>query len=258
MLEDRLRQLLTAVAHGEISPDGAVERLKTLPFEEIDGACLDHHRGLRKGFPEVVYGPGKTPRQVAEIMRRLRERGGPVLVTRVHAEQAESVQRLLPEAAYHPVARALTLPAERDEAGERAPGPAIRVVTAGTADIPVAEEACLTLELMGRPHERVYDVGAAGLHRVLHHLPSLREAPVVVAVAGMDGVLPGVLAGLLARPVVGVPTSTGYGTGQGGVAALLTMLNSCAPGLAVVNIDNGFGAAVLAGMIASVGSPAPP
>ncbi|MGC8625441.1 MAG: nickel pincer cofactor biosynthesis protein LarB [Phycisphaerae bacterium] len=232
------------VATGRIKVEPAMNRLRLLASESMDFATLDHHRTLRKGFPEVVYCQGKTCRQVAAIVQRLAQRGTRVLGTRASAEQFAAAQRLVPELQYHPVARALWLNRVVSAKME-----GVVVIAAGTSDLAVAEEAALTLELMGQQPNRIWDVGVAGLHRLLNRLDEIRQAHVIVAVAGMEGALPGVLAGLVAAPVIAVPTSVGYGASFGGLAALLGMLNSCAPGLAVVNIDNGFGAAYMAAII---------
>lgn len=241
---ERLASLLGGVQSGDVSVADALERLRSLPFEAVgDFARLDTHRAVRTGAPEVVFCPGKSEAQVAAIMGRLAEGGGRVLATRATLPQYEAVRAVLPGAAYHALARLIT-------AGE--PPPPVRpdryvaVLTAGTADTPVGEEAALTLEWHGSRAERLYDVGVAGLHRLLGHLELVQSAHALVVCAGMEGALASVVAGLVARPVVAVPTSVGYGTSFGGVSALLTMLNSCAGGVAVVNIDNGFGAAVYA------------
>lgn len=246
---ERLSDLLRRVQDGSLGVDGALEALRSLPYEAVgDFALLDHHRAARTGMPEVVYCPGKTAHQVAEIVARLAERSSRVLATRATPEQFAAVQDVLPAAVYHALPRLITV-------GE-APAPAnperyVAVLTAGTADTAVGEEAALTLEWQGSRVERLYDVGVAGLHRLLDRLPLVQQAYVLVVVAGMEGALTSVVAGLVARPVVAVPTSVGYGTAFGGVAALLTMLNSCAGGVAVVNIDNGFGAACYAHRINS-------
>lgn len=245
MHEQDLRRLLQQVADRTINVDEAVEALRTLPFEALDFATLDHHRALRVGFPEVVYCAGKTPAQVAEIFARLATRNLRVLGTRATAEHAEAVLTRLPDAQYDATARIVWLDREPD--AQRRPG--VMVVAAGTSDLPVAEEAARTLELMGHAPQRIYDVGVAGLHRLLAHLPTLRRANVIVVVAGMEGALPSVVAGLVDCPVIAVPTSVGYGANFGGLSALLTMLNSCASGVAVVNIDNGFGAGYMAALI---------
>ena len=237
MAPEPLKALLQAVAEGRVSPEQALEQLRLLPYESVEFARIDHHRALRKGFPEVVFCPGKTPEQVAEIVARLVPHGR-VLATRATLEQYEAVRQRVPEAVYHPEARAIRV-GEFPEAPETPYGV---VVSAGTADIPVAEEAALTARMMGVAVRTLYDVGVAGLHRLLEHLPMLMEARAIVVVAGMEGALPSVVGGLVPCPVIAVPTSVGYGAHFGGLAPLLTMLNTCAPGVSVVNIDNGFGA----------------
>jgi NCAIR mutase (PurE)-related protein len=244
--DERLRALLQAVRDGQTTIDAAVDDLRHLPYETVgDFARLDHHRALRRGFPEVIFAQGKTPEQVAAIFLRLQERSDRVLATRVSAEMHAAIRDALPEATYHPAARLLYL--DRASPDSRLPG--VLVACAGTADIPVAEEAALTAQLVGNTVERVYDVGVAGLHRLLDQAEALRRARVIVVVAGMEGALASVVAGLVSAPVIAVPTSVGYGASFHGLAALLAMLNSCANGVAVVNIDNGFGAGYLAGMI---------
>jgi hypothetical protein len=245
MNEDTLRTMLEQVATGQQSIDQAVATLRTLPFEDLGFAKLDHHRNLRWGFPEVVFCPGKTTAQVAGIVERLAQRSPRLLGTRATVEQFEAAQTLVPDLQYHEAARALWLEREPD----RSLRPGVVVVAAGTSDLPVAEEASLTLRLMGHTPRLVVDVGVAGLHRLLPHVPALQAAHVVVAVAGMEGALASVVGGLVACPVIAVPTSVGYGASFGGLAALLAMLNSCASGVAVVNIDNGFGAGHMAAVI---------
>jgi pyridinium-3,5-biscarboxylic acid mononucleotide synthase len=249
MDETRLRSLLSRVRSGELTEEAALARLRTLPFEDLGYARLDTHRGLRTGMPETVYCPGKTPEQVAAIMARLAEHHRYVLATRASDEQAEATLARVPAARYHEVARAITI----RPAGEPPGRPGITLLTAGTADLPVAEEAAITAEMMGHSVERIADVGVAGLHRLLDTLPALHAARVLIVVAGMEGALPSVVGGLVRAPVVAIPTSTGYGASFGGLAALLAMLNSCAPGVAVVNIDNGFGGGCMAALINTVG-----
>ena len=249
MTIEELRRLLEAVRAGSLNPEAAerqvLDALMQAPFEDLGFARVDHHRELRQGFPEVILGLGKTPEQIAEIAGRIVARGRPLLVTRATPEAFEALQRLVPEATYHAQARVVTL-----DQGEVARGKGtILVACAGTSDIPVAEEAALTAALMGNDVERLYDVGVAGLHRLLAAQAQLRRARVIIVVAGMEGALPSVLAGLVCVPVIAVPTSIGYGASFGGVAALLGMLNSCANGVTVVNIDNGFGAAATASLI---------
>ncbi len=244
MDEERLRELLRSVSDGSLSAEEALERLRHLPYEDLGFAEVDHHRGLRKGFPEVVLGQGKTPEQVAAIAERLAAHSDRLLVTRVDAEAYRAVKERVPDAVYHAEARALTL----DRSGE-ARRPGVAVLCAGTSDVPVAEEAAVTAELMGSAVDRMYDVGVAGIHRLLDKVKPMRRARALVAVAGMEGALPSVVAGLVAAPVIAVPTSVGYGSSFQGLAPLLAMLNSCAAGVAVVNIDNGFGAGYLAAVI---------
>jgi len=254
----RLRELLASVAAGETSPEAAAERLAELPFADLGFAKLDTHRELRAGHPEAVYAASKDPADLEAVCRRVLETHGRVLVTRVEPAVAERLAAALPTASYNPRGRVLTVgdPHElpEGEAGR------VAVLAAGTSDLAVAEEAAACLEWFGHPVERLWDVGVAGLHRLLGNLPAVRKADAVVAVAGMDGALPTVLAGLVRAPVVAVPTSVGYGAAFGGLAALLTMLNACAPGVGVVNIDNGYGAAVLASRIArrATGRAGPP
>jgi NCAIR mutase (PurE)-related protein len=245
MNEDTLRALLARVAAGQENIDQAVAELRTLPFEDVGFAKLDHHRTLRWGFPEVIFCPGKTAAQVAAIAERLAARSPRVLGTRATPEQFQAAQAVVPDLRYHETARALWL--EREP--ERPLKPGVMIVAAGTSDLPVAEEAGLTLRLMGHEPALLVDVGVAGLHRLLPHVPALQAAHVVLAVAGMEGALASVVGGLVACPVIAVPTSVGYGASFGGLAALLAMLNSCATGVAVVNIDNGFGAGYMAALI---------
>ena len=247
MLNDQtLRKLLNQVARQERDVEDALSALSVLPFEEINGfAKIDHHRELRRGFPEVVYCAGKTPDQAAQIVARLAERGMQVLGTRAGPEHYEAASKLVSDLHYDSVARALWM----DRQPDRPRKCGVVLAAAGTSDLPVAQEAALTLDLMGHQPQKIYDIGVAGLQRMLHHLPALRAANVVIVIAGMEGALPGVVAGLIEAPVIAVPTSIGYGASFGGLAALLGMLNSCSPGVAVVNIDNGYGAAYLAAVI---------
>ena len=240
-----LNLLLEQVREGHLTPGQAAEKLRDLPYQDLGYARVDHHRPLRTGSPEVVLGKGKTPEQVAGIVSALMGRGHPVLVTKTGRDAFDAVLRVAPEAEYHDQANAIAITSP--DGGPLLEGAA--VVTAGTADLPVAEEAMLTARLMGQDPWLIADVGVAGLHRLLDRLPEIRAARVVVVVAGMDAALPAVLAGLVSAPVIAVPTSTGYGASFEGLAALLSMLNSCAPGVAVVNIDNGFGAGYLAAQI---------
>jgi NCAIR mutase (PurE)-related protein len=246
-----LKRVLEQVRRGKLGVAAALERLRSRPLEALGHTTLDLERAARCGFPEVVYGPGKTTDQILEIIGRLHEAGQPVLVTRIEADVAQQVRAAHPDARVHVKARALTLgPRQADRPARRKQGRrGIVVVTAGTADESVGAEAVLTAELMGQRVTRINDVGVAGLHRLMEHRDTLVAARVIIAIAGMDGVLPTVIAGLTSCPVIGVPTSTGYGTGDQGIAALMTMLNSCAPGVTVVNVDNGFGAGYAAAMI---------
>jgi pyridinium-3,5-biscarboxylic acid mononucleotide synthase len=239
----RLHELLSRVQNGSLDVEQAMIALRTLPFEDLGFARVDHHRALRKGFPEVILGQGKTARQIAEIAQRLVAHEQHALITRLGESTAQEVREMLPGLRYYPDGRVGAL-------GEPPVPPAeqgtILVVSAGTADLPVAEEAAVSAELMGNRVERLYDVGVAGLHRLLNNAEMLYTAAVLIVVAGMEGALPSVVGGLVDHPVIAVPTSVGYGASFNGLAALLAMLNSCAAGITVVNIDNGFGAAAAA------------
>lgn len=242
MTENKLRELLEGVRTGKISLDEALGRIKKLSYEDLVFAKIDHHRALRQGFPEVIFGQGKTKEQILAICRHLYETGSTVLVTRTTEEVFRSVSLELPSAQFNPLARTIVIPA-----GEIPPtGGKVAVLSAGTADLPVAEEAAVTAEVMGNEVERIYDVGVAGIHRLLDQMDKVRDSDVIIVVAGMEGALASVVAGMVSQQVIAVPTSVGYGASFGGLAALLTMLNSCAIGVGVVNIDNGFGAAALA------------
>ncbi len=240
-----LRDLLGEVQRGEVSIEDALARLRGFPYENLGFARLDSHRALRKGFPEVIFCAGKTTEQIVRIVERIRSREGRLLATRASPEVAEAVQRTFPDAVYHTAARVIVISGPTPQSGRGT----VLVVSAGTADIPVADEAAVTAETMGSPVERLYDVGVAGIHRLFDNREQLFTANVLVVVAGMEGALASVVAGLVDRPVIAVPTSVGYGASFGGLAALLAMLNSCSPGVAVVNIDNGFGAGYLAHLI---------
>ena len=245
MDEETIRQLLESVRKGEIDTDAAVAKLRRLPFEQTPFATIDHHRGIRCGFPEVIFCPGKTVRQVREIFGKLAAAGTSVLATRVTGEIYEAIAADFPEAEHHVQAAAVTL--RRGERSE--PVGHVAVVAAGTSDLPVAEEARVTADIMGARVSTHYDVGVAGLHRLLARSETLQSANAIVVVAGMEGALASVVGGLVAVPVVAVPTSVGYGASFGGLAALLTMLNSCAAAVSVVNIDNGFAGGYIAAMI---------
>lgn len=245
----QLRALLDQVQAGALTPESAhnqlLQYLRHSPYENLEFARVDHHRSIRQGFPEVVYGPGKTPEQIAAISERIAATGDNLLVTRASPEAFDAVRRQLPPASFHELARTITL-----RAAPLPPGRGmILVVAAGTADLPVAEEAVISADIMGNSVERLYDVGVAGLHRLLAEQARLNAAHVVIVVAGMEGALPSVVGGLVDVPVIAVPTSVGYGASFGGITALLGMLNSCASGVSVVNIDNGFGAAAVASAI---------
>ncbi|MEM8777685.1 MAG: nickel pincer cofactor biosynthesis protein LarB [Cyanobacteria bacterium P01_G01_bin.49] len=251
MNPDALQTLLNAIAAGEIAPDTALEKLKHLSFEPVsDFAKIDHHRHLRTGFPEVIWGPGKTPEQIIQIMTKMTLHCPVVMATRIEAAIAQQLEEVIPSLIYYPTARICAL--KTGELSSQGQG-VISILTAGTADLPVAEEAAVTAQLCGFTVQRLWDVGVAGIHRLLSHRDLLTQADVLIVVAGMEGALPSVVAGMVDCPVIGVPTSVGYGTSFGGVAPLLTMLNSCATGIGVVNIDNGFGAAILAGQILRTG-----
>ncbi|MEW6226663.1 MAG: nickel pincer cofactor biosynthesis protein LarB [Bacillota bacterium] len=260
----RLREILQKVKQGDMGIDDALDKLRDLPYEDLGYAKIDHHRPLRAGLPEVVFCQGKTPGQVAGIMQRLSRNHAIVIGTRATSETFGAVRQCASDAVYFPEARIIAI-RRRATGGRQKSGEfcedqteegqlkkvrgTISVVSAGTADLPVAEEAAVTADLLGSPVERIYDVGVAGIHRLLDVLPQLRGSTVIIVVAGMEGALPSVVAGLVDRPVVAVPTSVGYGANFHGLSALLAMLNSCTPGIGVVNIDNGFGAAVFAHLI---------
>jgi NCAIR mutase (PurE)-related protein len=248
---ERLMRLLHDVGQGRVTPQEALERLRTLPFEDMGYALLDLHRELRSGMPEVVYCEGKTNEQAVAILKRLWQHHERVMGTRASAEMAAAIQAEIPDARYDPISRIVTL--ARGEQPQRVDERTILIAAAGTADLPVAEEAAQTAAFLGSRVERAYDIGVAGLHRLLDRLPALAAASVIISVAGMEGALASVIGGLVRCPVIGVPTHAGYGANFGGLAALLAMLNSCAAGVAVVNIDNGFGAAVLAHRILMAG-----
>jgi len=244
---EALQSLLEAVAAGNVTPASALDKLKNLTFESVeDFAKIDHHRTLRTGFPEVIWGLGKTPEQIAQIMEVMRVGNPLVMATRIEPDVFAKLQEKVSGLQYYPTARICTL--VQGTIQSKYSG-IISVICAGTSDLPVAEEAAVTAELCGFQVKRLWDVGVAGIHRLLSNQQVITEADVLIVVAGMEGALPSVVAGLADCPVVAVPTSIGYGTSFGGIAPLLTMLNSCAPGIGVVNIDNGFGAAILAGQI---------
>jgi len=240
-----LKQLFDDVRRGKLSSDEAVEKLRHMPFEDLGFANIDHHRALRVGMPEVIFGPGKDPAHLVEIFGRLAKRGNNVLATRVSPEQIRAVQRKIRKVEVHDLARSITLRRDESIHGKGK----IVVVSAGTSDIPVAEEAVVTAQIMGNEVQHVYDVGVAGIHRLLARRDVLTAARVIIVCAGMEGALPSVVGGLVGVPVIAVPTSVGYGASYQGIAALLGMLNSCASNVTVVNIDNGFGAGYVASII---------
>jgi NCAIR mutase (PurE)-related protein len=246
---ESIRKLFEDVRRRKLSPDEAVERVRHLPFEDLGFAKVDHHRAIRNGMPEIIFGQGKTPEQVAAIFTRLAEHGGNVLATRTTEAQFEAVRKSVPKAEYHALARGIVLRRDRKKYGKGK----IAVISAGTSDIPVAEEAVVTAEVMGNDVEHLYDVGVAGIHRLLANRKAFSHARVVIVCAGMEGALPSVVGGMVGVPVIAVPTSIGYGAAFEGVAALLGMMNSCASNVTVVNIDNGFGAGYVASLINRLG-----
>jgi NCAIR mutase (PurE)-related protein len=244
--QNSLKDLLLKLSRGEISVEEGLQRLKDLPFEDIDLACIDHHRGLRRGMSEVIFGEGKDAEDIIAIMGSMIKQDENILVTRLSPDKARKVKEKYPKCNYNQRARVLTLtqkPLKISGSG------IILIISAGTSDIPVAEEAAITAEFMGNEVETIYDVGVSGLHRILANRERLEKASVIIVVAGMEGALPSVVGGLVGRPIIAVPTSVGYGASFGGITALLGMLNSCASGVTVVNIDNGFGAGYAASVI---------
>ncbi len=240
-----MKELFLRVAQGQTSPEEAMEEIEGLTWEDLEFARVDHHRSWRKGFPEIIYGEGKTAPQIVRIAQSIIQSQSNLIITRLSAESYRKIRARLPGITYHPQARIAYLLQEKAEKGKGT----ICVISAGTSDVPVAEEAALISELLGNEVDRVYDVGVAGLHRLLAEKEKIRRARVIIVVAGMEGALPSVVAGLVKVPIIAVPTSVGYGASFHGLAALLAMLNSCPGGVAVVNIDNGFGAAVIASQI---------
>lgn len=241
-----IKILLAQLRSKKISIEDAYSKLKNLPYEDLGFAKIDHHRHLRKGFPEVIYCEGKTPGQIAHIAYRISRHGHAVLATRANRKAYVAVEKMFKEAKYYETARIITVKQEQRKQTTKHRTREVAIITAGTADLPVAEEAAVTAEFLGLKVERFFDVGVAGIHRLLKNMKKIDKAKVIIVVAGMEGALPSVVGGLVDKPVIAVPTSVGYGSSFKGLAALLTMLNSCAPGVAVVNIDNGFGAAVMA------------
>lgn len=245
MKKETLKVLLDQVQKGEINVENAIEKLADLPYKELGFAKVDMHRELRTGYPEVVYGQSKTTEQVVSIVASLMETKSNILVTRIRKDPLEEIQKICPHAQYHEKARCITV---RNQEAVLSESP-IAVITAGTTDIPVAEEAAVTAEIFDNKVSRIYDVGVAGIHRLFSKLDEIRDAKVLIVIAGMEGALPSIVGGLVDKPVIAVPTSIGYGANFGGLSALLGMLTSCASGVSVVNIDNGFGAAYQACMI---------
>jgi len=244
--QKRIRHLLAKVKKGEVSVDEAVGTLRDLPFENIDVACIDHHRSIRRGASEVIFGEGKEVQDILAIMERMIAQEENILITRLSQEKAKRIKKKYPKSIYYPRSRTLTLIPHSQPPGGKG---TILVISAGTSDIPVAEEAAVTGRFMGNAVDTLYDLGVSGLHRLLAHREKLQKASVIIVVAGMEGALPSVVGGLVDKPVIAVPTSVGYGASFQGIAALLGMLNSCASGVTVVNIDNGFGAAYAASLI---------
>ncbi|MBW2517479.1 MAG: nickel pincer cofactor biosynthesis protein LarB [Deltaproteobacteria bacterium] len=241
-----LAEILQSVADGQLAVPDAITKLRHLSFEDIEFAHIDHHRSLRKGFPEVIFGQGKTADQVIGIMEKITQQENILLVTRIEPQKADAVITRFPDAVYHPDARMIVWMLKKPEVIGRG---TILIISAGTSDIPVAKEAFLTAQAMGNRVETIFDVGVSGLHRLLSHREAIQKASVLIVVAGMEGALPSVVAGMISRPVIAVPTSVGYGVSLGGLTALFAMLNSCSSNVAVVNIDNGFGAGYVAAMI---------
>ena len=246
MKEENIRELLDRISRGEVSVDEGIEKLKDLPYEDIGFAHIDHHRSLRRGLPEVIFGEGKNVSEILSIMDKISKQGENIIVTRLDLTKANDISEKYPKSNYHERSRILTLMDHPIKSRGRG---TILVISAGTSDIPVAEEAALTARFMGNEVETIYDLGVAGLHRLLGHREQLRKASILIVVAGMEGALPSVVGGLFDKPVVAVPTSVGYGASFQGVTALLGMLNSCASGVTVVNIDNGFGAGYAASLM---------
>ncbi len=251
-----IKKLLKKVKSGKVSPEEAYSRLKSLPYEDLGFAKIDSHRSLRKGFPEVIYCQGKTIKQISEIAKNFSKNNHDILATRADEKVFKTIKKIVKDAKYHKIAKIVTAKRDQRPKTARLSSPKSKeqrakmlIITAGTADIPVAEEAAVTAEFLGNKVERLYDVGVAGLHRLLGNMPKLLKAKVLIVVAGMEGALASVVGGLVDKPVIAVPTSVGYGSSFKGLSALLTMMNTCSPGVSVVNIDNGFGAAVVANYI---------
>jgi NCAIR mutase (PurE)-related protein len=244
-MNKQLEKLLIQVQKGELSPKDALKILKDFPYEDLNFAKIDHHRELRRGFPEIVFGAGKTDTQILKIAEAILKKGSNLLITRVEPKVYTKIKKQIPKARYNSLAKAIYLKQKNPPPGKGR----IVIITAGTSDIPVAEEATVTCEILGNEVDKIYDIGVAGLHRLFGELGTIKKARVIITAAGMEGALPSVIAGITEVPIIAVPTSVGYGTSFKGIAALLAMLNSCPGGLAVVNIDNGFGAAYIASLI---------
>ena len=244
-MKSKLKEILIKVQNGKLSPEKALEILKDYPYQDLDFAKIDHHRELRKGFPEIIFGLGKTDSQIISIAKEILKKDSNLLITKVESKVFEKLKKKIPEAKYNQLAKIIYLKKKNEITGSGK----ILIMTAGTSDIPIAEEAAVTAEMLGNEVEKTYDVGVAGLHRLLGEYKKVQQARVIVVVAGMEGALPSVVAGLTKSPIIAVPTSIGYGASFNGLAALLAMLNSCPGGVGVVNIDNGFGAAYLASLI---------
>jgi NCAIR mutase (PurE)-related protein len=244
-MNKQLEELLVKVQKGELSPKDALKTLKDFPYQDLAFAKIDHHRELRRGYPEIVFGEGKTDDQILKIAKAILKKGSNLLITRVEPKIYKKIKQQVPEARYNSLARAVSLKQKDPPLGKGR----IAIITAGTSDIPVAEEAAVTCEVLGNEIDKIYDVGVAGLHRLFGEMETIKSARVIITAAGMEGALPSVIAGITEVPIIAVPTSVGYGTSFKGLAALLAMLNSCPGGLAVVNIDNGFGAAYIASLI---------
>lgn len=242
---EELEKILSKIKDGTLGVDEGLEKLRVLPFQDIGFAKIDHHRDLRTGFPEVIYAPGKTIEQINEVAIEMFKTTSRVMITRASSEVYENIERLIPSAKYNTLSRSIIL----DKSSSKKGMPGVTVMAAGTSDLPIAEEAAVTAEVMGCEVQRLWDVGIAGLQRLLSNMDLIQKSKVIVAVAGMEGALPSVVAGLVSAPVIAVPTSVGYGANFGGLTALLAMLNACSPGIAVVNIDNGFGAGYMAATI---------
>jgi len=245
MMKSQLEEILKKVQQGTLSPEKALQILKDYPYQDLTFAKIDHHRELRKGYPEIIYGLGKTEDQIIKIAQAIIKKGSNLLITRVGPELYRNLKKKIPRAKYNPLAKTIYLRQQKPVPGKGK----IAIITAGTSDIPVAEEAAITCEILGNEVEKIYDVGVAGLHRLFGEYDKIQKAKVIITVAGMEGALPSVVAGVVNIPVIAVPTSVGYGASMKGLAALLAMLNSCPGGVGVVNIDNGFGAGYLASLI---------